>query len=39
MCGSIILSIIPLIVGGVILCYIGGKIGDYLSPEDKNMLV
>ena len=39
MCGAIILSIIPLIIGGVILSYIGGKIGDYLSPEDKNLSV
>lgn len=39
MCVAIVLSIIPLIVGGVILSHIGGKIGDYLSPEDKNLPV
>ena len=39
MCGAIILSFIPLLIGGYILCYIGGKIGDYLEPEDKDIEV
>lgn len=39
MCGAIVLSIIPFIIGGFILCYIGGKLGDRLNPEDKNIAV
>ena len=39
MCGAIVILIPIVIVGGIILCYIGGKIGDYLAPEDKGIKV
>lgn len=39
MCGAIVILIPIVIVGGMILCYIGGKIGDYLAPEDKGVKV
>ena len=39
MCGAIIILIPIVIVGGMILCYIGGQVGDLLAPEDKNVKI
>ena len=39
MCGIIFIGLVVIIVGGIIINFIGGKIGDYLAPEDKNISV
>ena len=39
MCAAIVILIPIVIVGGMILCYVGGKIGDHLAPEDKGVKV
>ena len=39
MCAAIVILIPIVIVGGMILCYAGGKIGDCLAPEDKDVKI
>lgn len=39
MCGAIVILIPIICIGGICLCYIGGKIGDCLAPEDKDIEV